>query len=96
MVAASGAIPVYRPREHGDKAQEYNEAMYRDAFTSLHKGHCLAVAPEGVSRFASHMAKPFKTGPARIVLQAIELVREADPTFKVHILPVGLTYTHRE
>jgi len=96
MVAASGAIPVYRPREHGDKAQEYNEAMYRDAFSSLHRGHCLAIAPEGVSRFAAPLAKPFKTGPARIALQAVELMRERDPGFQVHVVPVGITYTHRE
>ena len=96
LVAASGAIPVYRPREHGEKAQEYNEAMYRDAFASLHRGECLAIAPEGVSRFAPNMAKPFKTGPARIVLQAVEAMRTANPDFTVHIVPVGLTYTHRE
>jgi glycerol-3-phosphate O-acyltransferase/dihydroxyacetone phosphate acyltransferase len=96
LIRASGAIPVYRIREHGEKAQEYNEGMYRDAFTSLHVGNCLAIAPEGVSRFASNMAKPFKTGTARIALQAVEMMKDINPDYKVHVIPIGLTYTHRE
>lgn len=94
-VKRSGAVPVFRPRDHGaEKAGEYNEKMYRAAFSALHKGQCLAIAPEGVSRFAPNMAQPLKTGPARIALRAVELA--TDPDFKVHVAPVGITYTHRE
>lgn len=94
FVKRSGAVPVFRPKEHGDKAGEYNEKMYRAAFQALHNGECLAIAPEGVSRFAASLAQPLKTGPARIALRAVELAE--DPNFKLSIAPVGLTYTHRE
>jgi hypothetical protein len=92
MVRSSGAIPVYRPRDHGVRAQEFNVEMFRAAFAALHKGDCLAIAPEGVSRFAPGMAQPMKTGVARIALQAVDSKRDC----RVHLLPVGLTYTHRE
>jgi glycerol-3-phosphate O-acyltransferase/dihydroxyacetone phosphate acyltransferase len=93
-VKRSGAVPVFRPKDHGEKAGEYNERMYRAAFSALHNGQCLAIAPEGVSRFAANMAQPLKTGPARIALRAVEL--STNPDFAVHIAPVGITYTHRE
>jgi glycerol-3-phosphate O-acyltransferase/dihydroxyacetone phosphate acyltransferase len=96
FVKRSGAVPVFRPKEHGEKAGEYNERMYRSAFSALHKGQCLAIAPEGVSRFAPNMAQPLKTGPARIALRALELAVATNPDFKVNVAPVGITYTHRE
>lgn len=86
---------MFRPKEHGDKANEYNENMYRAAYSALHNGECLAIAPEGVSRFAANMAQPLKTGPARIALKALDLAKDQED-FQVKIAPVGITYTHRE
>lgn len=40
------------------------------------------------------MSQPLKTGPARIALRSVELSQ--DKNFHVKILPVGITYTHRE
>lgn len=71
LVKYSGAIPVYRPKEHGEKAQEYNEYMFSNAYEALLNGECLGIAPEGVSRFASNLAQPLKTGPARIALKCL-------------------------
>ena len=97
FIRNSGAVPVYRAREHGDKAKEFNVEIFRRVIAALREGDCLGFAPEGVSRFLPYMEQPFKTGVARIALDAVELANKAgDPDFAVSIVPVGLIYTHRE
>jgi glycerol-3-phosphate O-acyltransferase/dihydroxyacetone phosphate acyltransferase len=50
-----------------------------------------------MSRFLPFMEQPLKTGVARIALDAVKLAHEAgDEGFAVHIVPVGLVFTHRE
>jgi len=61
------------------------------------QGACLGFAPEGVSRFLPYMEQPFKTGVARIALEAIQQAEAAgQENFKVQLVPVGLVFTHRE
>ena len=97
FIRNSGAVPVYRPREHGDKAKDLNLEVFKTVIAALREGDCLGFAPEGVSRFLPYMEQPFKTGVARIALEAVTLATAAgDPDFTVNIVPVGLTYTHRE
>ena len=97
FIRNSGAVPVYRPGEHGEKAKEMNVEMFRRVIGALRQGDCVGFAPEGVSRFLPYMEQPFKTGLARLALEAVTLSNEAgDPDFCVHLVPVGLIYTHRE
>ena len=97
FIRNSGAVPVYRPGEHGEKAKEMNVEMFRRVIGALRQGDCVGFAPEGVSRFLPYMEQPFKTGLARLALEAVMLSNEAgDPDFCVHLVPVGLIYTHRE
>lgn len=95
LVKYSGAVPVYRSTEHGSEAGDLNKTAFREVFKALHNGQMLGFAPEGVSRFLPFMAKPFKTGVARISLTAVEEQKD-DPNFKIKILPTGITFTHRE
>ena len=97
FIRNSGAVPVYRAREHGDKAKDMNLEIFRKVIGALREGDCLGFAPEGVSRFLPYMEQPLKTGVARIAIDAVQQASAAgDPTFAVKIVPVGLTYTHRE
>jgi len=98
FIRNSGAVPVYRSKDHGsDKAKELNLAIFSKVIAALQQGDCLGFAPEGVSRFLPYMEQPFKTGVARIALDAAQQAAAAgDPTFKVWLVPVGLAFTHRE
>jgi len=97
FIRNSGAVPVYRAREHGEKAKELNLEVFRTVISALRDGDCLGFAPEGVSRFLPYMEQPLKTGVARIAIEAVQQATAAgDPTFSVTLVPVGLTYTHRE
>ena len=97
FVRNSGAVPVYRSREHGEAAKDFNRDMFRKVIGALREGDCLGFAPEGVSRFLPYMEQPLKTGVARIAIDALQQsLAHGDPHFCVHVVPVGLTYTHRE
>lgn len=95
MVRNSGAVPVYRAKDHGNKAKDFNQETFRAVYTALYEGRCVGFAPEGVSRFKPFMA-PLKTGTAHIALEAVYQRMEIDPDFSVKIQPVGLQFTHRE
>jgi len=74
-----------------------NMNLFRTAISALRNGDCLGFAPEGVSRFLPYMEQPFKTGVARIALDAVRQATEAGETeFEVNIVAVGLVFTHRE
>lgn len=81
-------IPVERHQDTGGKPLD-NEEAFRRSIDFLAGGGRLYVAPEGTSIPEQHL-RPVKTGTARIALQA-----EAKHDFglKLHILPVGLTYS---
>lgn len=97
FIRNSGAVPIYRQREHGDQAKDRNLEVFRTVIEVLRAGGCLGFAPEGVSRFLPYMEQPFKTGVARIALEAVRQSSEAgDADFKVNVVPVGLAFTHRE
>lgn len=97
FIRNSGAVPVYRNKEHGDKAKELNLEVFKTVIGALRDGDCLGFAPEGVSRFLPYMEQPLKTGVARIVLDAVQgAAASGDVSFAVNIIPVGLTFTHRE
>ena len=98
FIRNSGAVPVYRARDHGDKAKDLNLQVFSKVIAALRQGDCLGFAPEGVSRFLPYMEQPLKTGVARIALEAVTQARAAGapPSFAVRLVPVGLAFTHRE
>jgi hypothetical protein len=74
-----------------------NLGLFRTVISALRTGGCLGFAPEGVSRFLPYMEQPFKTGVARIALEAVRQASEAgQPAFRVNVVTVGLVFTHRE
>lgn len=97
FIRNSGAVPVYRAVEHGDSAKDLNTQVFAKVIEALREGACLGFAPEGVSRFLPYIEQPLKTGMARIAIEAVQQSLAAgDPAFSVALVPVGLTYTHRE
>lgn len=84
-------IPVERPQDTDGKLIN-NQAAFAKSHAFLASGGCLYIAPEGGSEMERRV-RPFKTGTARIALQA-----EAKADFKLglRILPVGLSYEHPE
>ena len=97
FIRNSGAVPVYRSKDHGDKAKDLNLDVFARVISALRNGGCLGFAPEGVSRFLPYMEQPLKTGVARIALDAVQQAAAAgEKGFCVHLAPVGLTFTHRE
>ena len=59
FIRNSGAVPVYRHREHGEEAKNLNLEVFRTVIGALRQGACLGFAPEGVSRFLPYMEQPF-------------------------------------
>lgn len=96
FVRGSQAIPVYRKREFGDKAASANNEFYRAVYKALFDGKCIAIAPEGQSKFASFSFK-FKDGPGFIAIETILSKRdEGDLTFTIYFQPLVICFTHRE
>jgi len=97
FMRAAGAKPVYRrvdseSLEGGSKnANKGNSALIDTLSEVLSEGGRCAIYPEGISHLMSKPQKT-KTGPARIMLQAI---READKTGSKRpaLVPVGLHYS---
>ena len=82
-------IPIMRP---GDKSYKdiNNNDSFQKCFDHLAKGGSIYIAPEGGS-FVGRQVRPFKTGTARIALEA-----EKTHNFGLNtqILPVGLVYEY--
>jgi glycerol-3-phosphate O-acyltransferase / dihydroxyacetone phosphate acyltransferase len=87
ILAAAGALPVYRPSDSPGE-QDKNEQTFAACFDALDRGAALCIFPEGVSHSEPALQR-LKTGAARIVLGA-EARRGF--TLGVRVVPVGLTY----
>ncbi len=85
-----GAVPIQRKVDHHGKDVD-NQAAFDALFAVLEQGGCMGIFPEGISHNAPQLAQ-LKTGAARIAFG----VKEAHPTLKLSIVPVGLTYLHRQ
>ncbi len=86
MAARAGAIPVHRPMDGGDPAD--NEAMFAAAHAVLAAGEAIFLFPEGVSHNEPGLQR-MKTGAARIALGA-EAARGYG--LGVRVVPVGIVY----
>ena len=90
ILEAFHAIPLVRAQDdpHGTGR---NAASFKRFVACLRDGHVTAIFPEGLTRDAAQLA-PFKTGAARIALQA-----EAGSGFTLGltVVPVGLQFEPR-
>lgn len=82
-------IPVKRTQDVVEGEVRNNDDAFRESREHLTAGRSLFVAPEG-SSFTERHIREFKTGTARIVLEAESA---ANFSLNIQILPVGLTYT---
>ena len=97
FMRAAGAKPVYRKQdskpieELSNKTKDGNSALIETLSGVLSEGGRCAIYPEGISHVFSKPQKT-KTGPARIMLQAI---RDADKdgNKRPSLVPVGLHYS---
>lgn len=81
-------IPVKRSKDVIAGEVRNNDDAFRASGEHLAAGRSLFVAPEG-SSFTERHIREFKTGTARIVLEA---EAKADFAINLRILPIGLTY----
>ncbi|CAB4256022.1 similar to Saccharomyces cerevisiae YKR067W GPT2 Glycerol-3-phosphate/dihydroxyacetone phosphate dual substrate-specific sn-1 acyltransferase located in lipid particles and the ER [Maudiozyma barnettii] len=68
-----------------------NSKTYQNVFDHLHTNGCVGIFPEGGSHDRPSLL-PIKAG---VVIMALGAVA-ADPSMKVHVVPCGLHYFHRE
>ena len=68
-----------------------NSKTYQSVFDHLHTKGCVGIFPEGGSHDRPSLL-PIKAG---VVIMALGAVA-ADPSMKVHVVPCGLHYFHRE
>lgn len=79
-------LPIYRKRDCDD-SQEKNVAVFDNVVETISNGLALSIHPEGTHR-ARRSLLPFKTGIARIALQA----KATYPDRPVYIVPAGIEY----
>lgn len=85
-----GVIPLYRPQDGGDMAQ--NRSSFEAAFELLEAQKVLGIFPEGRNS-QDHRVLDIKTGTARIALGA---EARNDFALQVKIIPVGLNFQDRD
>ena len=88
FLRAIGTIPIYRRQDAPDQISR-NDESFAAVVAALESGEAIAVFPEGISHDEPSIA-PLRTGTARICLMAAE--RGVYPS----IVPMGLTYVHKE
>ena len=87
MLAAVGAVPVYRREDHSGQVD--NQDAFDRLYEVIEGGDCVGIFPEGASHVEPQLLK-LKTGTARVALTATARGRA-----HVVIVPVGLNYIHR-
>ncbi len=92
LLAAVGAIPVYRQQDSLDpRYAENNRDMFAACHEALAQKACIVVFPEGESHAGSELQK-LKTGVARIALGA----EQQHGPLGVRIVPVGLNFDAKQ
>ncbi|CAR24493.1 bifunctional glycerol-3-phosphate/glycerone-phosphate O-acyltransferase GPT2 [Lachancea thermotolerans CBS 6340] len=67
-----------------------NTSVFQNVFNHLHSNGCVGIFPEGGSHDRPSLL-PIKAGVAIMALGAAA----ADPSSKIHVVPCGLSYFHR-
>ena len=81
LLAATGAIPVFRKQDGGETAR--NEQTFAAVDAALGRGEAVCVFPEGISHSSGRL-EPLRTGAARMALSAKRAGIE------VRLVPVGI------
>lgn len=84
LLKAVGAIPVYRPMDGADGAN--NVGSFDQVYEAWEKGRTIAIFPEGTVAEEERL-QPLRTGAARMALGAVQ--RGID---QLAVIPVGITY----
>ena len=87
ILAAAGAIPVYRKLDHGVDTSR-NAETFAAVSAALAAGDAVCIFPEGVSHSSGRL-EPLRTGAARMTLAA-----ERQGT-AVALVPVGLNFDRK-
>ncbi len=87
LLAAAGAIPVYRRRDEGVDTSK-NVETFAEVERALAAGDAVCVFPEGISHSTGRL-EPLRTGAARMALGA---ERRGVP---IAIVPVGLNFDRK-
>jgi glycerol-3-phosphate O-acyltransferase / dihydroxyacetone phosphate acyltransferase len=87
ILAAAGAIPVYRKLDQGVDTSR-NVETFAAVSTALAAGDAVCIFPEGVSHSSGRL-EPLRTGAARMALSA---ERQGVP---VTLVPVGLNFDRK-
>jgi glycerol-3-phosphate O-acyltransferase / dihydroxyacetone phosphate acyltransferase len=94
VVLATGIVPLRRRaderRTGGEGNVTRNEDAFREVVATLGSGGVILIFPEGISHSGPQLA-PLRTGCARMALQA-----RRSGVAGVQIVPVGLTFEHKE
>jgi 1-acyl-sn-glycerol-3-phosphate acyltransferase len=90
LLAACGAIPVYRKQDDPDK-MEKNADAFAACFRALERGQLVGIYPEGTTHSESRVQR-IKTGAARIALDYQAAGRGAP----LALVPVGITFEARK
>lgn len=79
-------MPIYRIRD-GVQQLGRNQEIFEKCFSILNQKKSLMIFPEG-SHDRRRTVRPLSKGFSRIIFGALE----RNPSLKIHIVPVGLTY----
>ena len=90
LLAACGAIPVYRKQDDPDKMDK-NADAFAACFRALERGQLVGIYPEGTTHSESRVQR-IKTGAARIALDYQAAGRGAP----LALVPVGITFEARK
>ena len=90
ILEAFGAIPLVRAQDDR-QGMGGNIGAFKKFSRLLRDGQIVAIFPEGITQDEPHLA-PFKTGPARIALQAESA---KDFALQLAVVPVGLQFEPR-
>lgn len=89
LIRATGAIPVYRPKDDPGQ-KDKNAEMFRAVRDALAGGSAVGIFPEGMTHNLPGMV-PLRTGAARIALGTAGLIGSTFP-----IVPIGLFFHRKE
>lgn len=99
-VEKAGSVPLMRAKDYESAAgvKVDNSAVLDLLHSAIESGDCVAMFPEGISRYHPQVA-PLKTGAARIaadvMLRQKTAGRGSPRGFKLEIVTCSITYLHR-
>ena len=90
IIRGAKCIGIKRKQDYQNQKVD-NQDAFNQLFNELANNSIIAMYPEGVGKYKSDLS-PFRTGLARIAVNFIL----KNQSKSVNIVPVGMTYLHRE